>query len=251
MLKIGIYNNKNNFYIAGFIAIIFYLLVLFLFVLYTSKEEVKKFDSYKKNTVLELEVILSDSLSKKIVKDKNKNSKLSKEIVKKTYSTKVTNTGNIKSLFSSVKTKSKNIKKEKVLNVRKSLVASKFKSKFEKQRKSSNLKVSNILNSVNVKKATVISSDSKYQNDPYYSKIYELLAQKWKPMLVIDELFATVLVQITSDGSFDYRFVNKSGNSVFDDSLNDFLQEQRTFLFPKHNKGSKVQIEVIFKSEKG
>lgn len=244
-------NSSNNFYISGIIAISFYVCVLFSFVFYTYNSDVVKFDSFKKNTVLELEVILSDSLSNKVTENKNKNSKLSKEIVKKATSSKITNTADIKSLFSSVKTTSKKVNKKEVLNVKKSLVSSRYKSKFEKQKKSTSLKVSNILNSVQVKKSTVTSSDAKYENDPYYSKIYELLAQRWKPMLIIDELFAKVLVQITADGTFSYRFISNSGNDVFDTSLKTFLTDQTSLLFPTHNKGSKVQIEVIFKSEKG
>jgi hypothetical protein len=68
-------------------------------------------------------------------------------------------------------------------------------------------------------------------------------------MLVSYDLFAKVLVIITNDGKFDYKFLKYSGNEVFDSSLTSFLNEQVNIAYPEHNKGSVTKIEVIFKSE--
>lgn len=243
---------KDNFFLSGFIAFSIYIFCFLLFALYVNAPKVKQFDAFKKNTVLELDVMILDA---KKTNQRNKNiekeSKKSHEIVKKSTSRTAKQNNNVKSLFSKVKTKSTIIKKDVVNNVQRSVVSSRFKSKFEKQQKSSKASVSKILDNVKTKATVQPSTDASNNHDPYYSKIYELLSSRWNPMLIIDGLYAKVIVIISSDGTFDYRILRLSGNERFDDSLKAFLNEQKNEPYPVHSRGSKQRIEVKFTSKEG
>ena len=231
------------------IALSIYLFIIFLFFLYLKTSDVKKFDAFNKTTTIELSILVDDDskvINKKAQKIKNK--KID-DVVDKSKSKSAKQQNNVKSLFANVKDTNKNVIEDTVNNVVKSEVASRFKAQFEKERKSEKLSVSSLLNNVKSKTSVLPSTESKNSIDPYYSKIYELLAQRWNPMMVGDELFAKVLVIITNSGSFDYKFLKYSGNEVFDKSLTSFLNEQVNITYPEHNKGSQTKIEVIFKSE--
>lgn len=239
---------EDSYLLSGLLAFLFYIFCMLTLLLYLDKNEVKKFDALSKNTVLELEIII-DTKTKANKTSKSKNiKKEEKIIVQKSKSLNITQTAKLKSLFSNVKTKAKKIEKNIVNNRKQSLVSSRHRSKFEKERKSTSLKVSNILDDVNVKTKQNIAMDSKYQKDPYYSKIYELLGQRWNNVTTFDELFAKVLVIITNSGEFDYRFIRGSGDDIFDSALKAFLEDQKLLTYPPYIKASKTQIEVIFKS---
>ena len=70
-------------------------------------------------------------------------------------------------------------------------------------------------------------------------------------MLIIDGLSAKVLIIISSSGDFDYKFLNYSNDSRFDDSLRTFLENQKYEIYPKHTRGSKQEIAVTFTAQKG
>ncbi|OUR74487.1 hypothetical protein A9Q76_01040, partial [Arcobacter sp. 31_11_sub10_T18] len=93
--------------------------------------------------------------------------------------------------------------------------------------------------------------DTKNQNDEYYSKIYDLLASRWNPMLIIDGLSAKVLVIISSNGEFNFKFLKNSRDSSFNDSLRIFLEAQRLIVYPTHTRGSEQEIAVTFTAQKG
>lgn len=243
---------KDFFYLSGIIAFSFYAFCFVLFALYLNTPEVKKFDAFKKTTVLELDITLVDnSTPKKRNKAVVKNIKKSEEIVKKSASKTAKQSNNVKSLFSKVKVNSKKVLKKEVTNVTKSAVASRFKSKFEKQRKSSTVSVSKLLDNVKSKATIQPSKDSKNNNDPYFSKIYELLTSRWQPVFIIDGLSAKVIISITSDGTFNYRIRSYSRDERFDTYLKSFLEEQITQTFPSHDRNSTQEIEIIFGIEKG
>ncbi|WP_428025722.1 energy transducer TonB [Arcobacter sp.] len=232
-----------------FIALSTYFFIIFLFFLYLKTSDVKKFDAFNKTTTIELSIIV-DEKSKVVNKNtKVEEKKTIEDVVDKSKSISAKQQNSVKSLFANVKDTSENIIENSVNNVVKSEVASRFKAKFEKQRKTEKLSVNSLLNNVKSKSSVLPSNESKNSIDPYYSKIYELLAQRWNPMMVGDDLFAKVLVIITNDGKFDYKFLKYSGNEVFDKSLTSFLNEQVNIIYPEHDKGSETKIEVIFKSE--
>lgn len=240
---------KEYFYLSGAIAVGFYLFCFILFAIYLNAPDVKKFDAFSKNTVLELDIMILDT---KEVSQRNKtdikNTKKSHEVVKKSASRSAKQNNNVKSLFANVKTKANKVLEKEVNNVTKSTVASRFKSKFEKQRKSSDVSVSKLLDTVKTKAKIKPSTDSKYNTDPYFSKIYEILYSRWNPMLILDGLSAKVIVSISKNGTFSYRLMKRSGDDRFDASLKAFLESQRNVKYPVHKRVSK-SIEVIFGSE--
>ncbi|MFA7084473.1 MAG: TonB C-terminal domain-containing protein [Arcobacteraceae bacterium] len=244
-------SNKNFFYVSGILSFSFYALFFLLFILYVKSHNVKKVDAFSKATVLELDIIVDTKpkAEEKVVQTKVDNSEKSEEIVKQSTSKSLKTTADVQSLFASVSTTSQNVKKEVVTNTEKNIVASRFKSKFEKQTKSESAEVSKLLDSVKQSSSKLQVSQSSQKSDPYYSKIYEILAGKWNPRVIIDDLSAKVVITIYKDGKFEFSFLQYSGNSLFDDDLLNFLTEQTFVLFPTHDKGYKTDIEIIFKSK--
>ena len=176
-----------------------------------------------------------------------KDDKIAKKIVKKSASTSAKKRSNLKSLFANVKTKARIIEKKQVSNVKKSTTTSRFKSKFEKQSKTNN-KLAKLLKKQEVSHTNKKASDAKNEKDPYISKIYDLLYQRWNPLLLLDGLSAKVLLTIYSTGELKYRVIQYSGDSTFDNQLVVFLEEQSMLEFPHPNK-NKVDIEVVFTSK--
>lgn len=248
MSTLHLETQENSYFISGLLAFLFYITCILLLLLYLDKSDVKKISAFKKNTVLELEIIIDPSpIIKKIQKSKAIK-KEEKTFEEKSKSVSVVETADVKSLFSNVKTKARKIEKKIINNTKKSLVSSRHKSKFEKEKKTSSLKVSNILDDVNVSSKQTITMDAKYEKDPYYSKIHELLGQRWNSVRTFDELFAKVIVIINNQGEFDYRFLSGSGNNDFDSALKEFLEEQKLISYPEYKKGNRTKIEVLFKS---
>jgi len=244
------FNTKeSSFLTAGIISLLVYLLIVFLFFLYLKTSDIKKFDPFKNDTILELNILIDENSVIKNKKSEIKESKKSEEIVEKSKSISSKHQASVKSLFANVEDKAEKTVNEEVKNIVESNVTSRFKAKFEKQRKTEKLSVSSILDDIKSKASVMPSSQSNNETDPYYSKIYELLAQRWNPMLIVDGLYAKVLVIITNDGKFDYKFLRYSGNESFDNSLNSFLNEQVNITYPKHDKGPVTKIEVLFKAK--
>ena len=241
--------STKNLYISAYIAFGSYLLLVLLFFLYVSVDSVKKFDAISKDTILELDIVLQDNKVKKTdplkVKALKQDSKISKKVVKKSTSVSAKQRSNLKSLFANVKTKSTVVKKKQVNTVKKSSFSSRFKSKFEKQTKTQNISLSKLLESKETKASKPKSGESKNEKDAYISKIYEILFNRWSPLLIIDGLSAKVIITIYSTGRFDYKLIQYSGDSTFDNQLESFLEKQKGESFPPPDK-SKIDIEVIF-----
>jgi len=241
--------NSRGIYLSAYIAFGSYFLILILFYAYLSSNKVKKFDSFTKDTVLELDIMIENTKDVKLnylkVQSTRKDSKLSKNIVKKSSSVSSKQRSDLKSLFANVKTKSKVIKKKIVSTIKKSSITSRFKSKFEKQSKSNNSMLSKLLDSKKLKLTKKKSGDAKNENDKYISNIYELLYSRWKPITFVDGLSAKVIITIYGSGIFNYKIIQYSGDNSFDDQIVSFLDNQKLKLFPKPNK-LKIDIEVIF-----
>ncbi|NQY19703.1 MAG: TonB C-terminal domain-containing protein [Campylobacteraceae bacterium] len=236
----------DSYFLSGFLALLFYITCILLLLLYLDKSKIKKISAFKKNTVLELEIIIDPKIKVRRTQKSKAVKKVEETYVKKSKSVSTIKTASVKTLFSNVKTKAKKIKKEVVNNLKTSSVASRNKSKFEKERKTSSLKVSNILDDITVKSKQSVSMDTKYEKDPYYSKINELLTQRWNNVRTFDELSAKVIITITSNGELSYRILSRSGNDIFDASLKEFLEEQRLITYPSYTKGSRTDIKLIF-----
>jgi len=240
--------NKTYFYLSGFISLSFYILVCAFFLYYINAPKPQKFDSFSKTTVLELELISTKSNERKVAKkSKAKQQEIVKKSTSKSHKQKAVNA---KSLFASVKTSAKKVVEKKTNTVRESIDPSRFKSKFQKQKKTDNVSVSKLLNdtktSTNRPKTTSSNKGDKHE---YFSKIKDILWSRWNPRLLEDGLRVKVLVMITNDGRFDYRIMRYSKDSRFDESLKEFLEAQKNESFPTHKINSKVDIIINFKSE--
>lgn len=247
--------NRINFYLSGIVSFFIYILFCLLILLYIKSQDVKKFDAISKVTVLELEVIIQNNKQKDIKAIETTidsiDTKISQQIVKKSTSSSAKKTSDIKSLFSKFKIEEKIVAKEKLLNIEKGTVTSRFKSKFEKQKKSQNITVSKLLDKVQPKSYLVVATNTKEKNDLYFSKIYRLLSVRWNPTVFDHGLWAEVLVMISNKGKFNYVLMRSSGNRVFDEALIDFLEKQKMISYPSHDSGLKQEITVTFKAEKG
>lgn len=170
-----------------------------------------------------------------------------KEVVEKQTSAQQEKKPDLKSLFANVKETAKTVTKEEVNNIQKSIDPKRFKSKFEKEKKSSNIKIDRLLEDEKTASYTKSTNAAKgVETDEYFSQISEMLSA-WVP--VGSGLKAVVLIMIDLEGRFDYSFVKKSGDSTFDTSLEAFLNEQKNIAYPKPTKGKAVKINVDFKSE--
>lgn len=238
---------KGYFYLSGFISLSIYLAICVSFLIYVNAPKAKKYDSAK-TTVLELELISAKSDKKMVAK---KTVKKKQEIVKKSTSlSQKQKSVDAKSLFAKVKTKAKKTVDKNTNTVKESIDPSRFKSKFQKQKKTDNSSVSKILNDVktttNMPKT---ASSGKGEKHEYFSKIKQLLWQRWNPRLLEEGLVVKVLVIITSSGNFDYRIIRYSKDERFDESLKEFLNAQKNETFPTHKINKKVDIIINFKSE--
>lgn len=240
---------NSSFIYAGIASFSFYILICFLFIYYVSSHKSKTYN-VTKTTVIQLDMIVEKSDKKRIEKKEDKKAeKPMDKIIKKSTSAANKKRPNLKSLFGKVKTKEAKVPTKEVNNVKKSLDPKRFKAKFEKQKKSSNVKIDKLFDDKKTTTNVTSSNLSKSkESDDYYSKINELLSV-WTPTLRDEGLVATILVIIAPDGTFDYSFIKYSQNTNFDVSLKAFLEEQKSIIYPKPKKGKQVKINVDFKSE--
>ena len=238
--------NKFSFIISGIIAVSIYLSLCFIVIFYIMAPTPKTFNLKPTSTVLELDMIVEKS-EKKMVEKKAEKKIEKEEVQEKPASVSNEKRPDLKSLFANVKETAKEVAKEEVNNVEKSADPKRFKSKFEKEKKSSNIKIDKLLDDEKTTtNAKSTNANKGVENDEYFSKVSDLLSV-WVP--VGSGLKAVVLIMIDLNGKFDYRFVNKSGDEAFDTSLQAFLDEQRNIPYPIPTKDKAIRINVDFKSE--
>ena len=240
---------KNNFsfILSGIIALSFYAFICFLLFAYIASPIPKTYDLKSTSTTIELDMI-TEKAEKKMVEKKTEKI-IEKEAVKEEKVASASNEKkpDLKSLFANVKETAKTVTKEEVNNVEKSIDPKRFKSKFEKEKRTNNIKIDKILE--DEKTATNVKSTNAnkgQETDEYFSQVQELLSA-WVP--VGSGLKAVVLIMIDLNGRFDYRVVTNSGDESFDSSLKAFLDEQRNVAYPKPTKDKDIKINVDFKSE--
>lgn len=246
-------DNKKLFFLSAFISISFYIIFVFIFLLYVKSTKVLKVELNKKETVLQLDVVLEttkkleniEPIKSEIVKNKVK-----KNIIKRASSTSVKKRTNLKSLFANVKTVAKKVEKSKILNIKHNKVSSRFKSKFEKEKKVKVLKLSKLSKNNNKAKSKIVkqsknSSDKK--SNPYFNKINQIVQEGWNPLIY--NQIATVIVTISNKGRFRY-IIKKYSNSIeFDNQLKDYLDAESLKRYPISPTHKTVTIEITFKSE--
>ena len=246
-------NKDNIFVLSGILSITFYIFIIFFFFIYSHNHKVKKISINTKETFLELEVVSKKISNKaKISKeinfhDKTITKKTNLKIKSKSISTK--RVTNLKSLFAKVKTKAIKINKDKALNIKKSNQISRYKSKFEKQRKQEISKLIKSINKINVK-TNLNNEKIQFDTDKYYSKIKEILTLRWYTWntTILNNLTAKVIIFIDTQGHFSYRIIKNFGYDQVDLNLESFLDSETNRLYPKPKKDA--SIEIIFKLEK-
>lgn len=244
--------DKKNFYISAVLALFIYVFLVLLLLLYLKESNVKKIAATSKNTVLQLDIVFdTPTNTKKTLKIKSaNNSKLAQKVVKRTTSNSLKQKSDLKSLFADVKTSAKKVSKEKILNVKKSSVSSRFKSKFEKEKKVKDVVLSDLFEKQNQNSVRkVVLSDSKNETDPYFSKIYQMLSSRWNPTVFSNNLSARILVTITNNGIFSFKFIQYSQNIGFDKQLKEFLNSESLKKYPVNPNNSTTNIEILFQSK--
>jgi hypothetical protein len=238
--------NKFSFIVSGIIAFSFYIFICFLIIYYLYSPVPKTYDLKSASMTIELDMI-TEKAEKKMVEKKTEKI-IEKEAVKeKEASVSNEKKPDLKSLFANVKETAKTVTKEEVNNIEKSIDPKRFKSKFEKEKRSNNIKIDKLLE--DEKTATNVKSTNAnkgQETDEYFSKVHELLSV-WNP--VGTGLKAVVLIMIDLDGRFDYRIVTNSSDEGFNSSLKAFLEEQKNVAYPKPTKDKDIRINVDFKSE--
>jgi hypothetical protein len=240
---------KDNFsfILSGIIAFSFYGFLCFLLFFYIASPESKTLDLKSSATTIELDMI-TEIAEKKMVEKKTEKI-IEKEAVKEEKVASASNEKrpDLKSLFANVKETAKTVAKEEVNNIEKSIDPKRFKSKFEKEKRTNNVKIDKLLEdektATNVK---ATNANKGQETDEYFSKVQELL-NVWNP--VGTGLKAVVLIMIDLDGKFDYRFVTKSGDEAFDSSLKAFLDQQINVAYPKPTKDKDIKANITFRSE--
>eukprot|EP01029_Cantina_marsupialis_P002077 TRINITY_DN11894_c0_g1_i6.p1 TRINITY_DN11894_c0_g1~~TRINITY_DN11894_c0_g1_i6.p1 ORF type:complete len:185 (-),score=32.22 TRINITY_DN11894_c0_g1_i6:32-586(-) len=181
---------KGYFYLAGVLSAAIYLAICASFLIYINAPKPKKYD-LNKTTVLELELISTKSDKKQVAK---KSVQKQQEVVKKSTSRSAKQKADFKSLFANVNTKSKKVVEKDTNTVNETLDPSRFKSKFQKQKKTDNVSVSKLLNDIktttNMPKVTSTSNGKQHE---YFSRIKEILWQRWNPKLLDEGLEVKVL----------------------------------------------------------
>lgn len=241
---------KNSFlYVSGIISLFIYFIIAFIFMYYVVGSKPKTFNVKTKETVIQLDMIIEKSDKKRVAKKEKIKEKEPVKEVKKAASISNKKRPDLKSLFGNVKTKEIKVKKEEVNNVKESIDPKRFKAKFEREKKSSNVKVEKLLNdkvtTTNISSKNLSKND---ESDEYFSKVNEMLSV-WTPTTRAENLLATIIVTISPNGNFQYRFTKFSQNVNFDESLKAFLEEQKSIIYPKPKKGKSVKISVNFRSE--
>lgn len=239
--------NNISFVVSGIIAFSIYICIFFIILFYIVSPTPKTYSLKPTSTVIELDMIVEQSEEKMVEKKTEK--KIEKEVIEeKAASASNEKKPDLKSLFANVKEKAIKVSKEEVNNVQKSIDPKRFKSKFEKEKKSSNIKIDKLLDDKKTTTNKKGSNSSKgEESDEYYSKVSDLLSA-WIP--IGSELKAVVQIEIDLNGRlFKYSFIKKSGNEGFDTSLKNFLEEQKNVAYPKPKKDKAVRINVDFKSE--
>jgi hypothetical protein len=243
--------DKNfNIILSAIIAVLVYVLLIILFLVYLKNDIVKKIDTVNKTTVLQLDIVMEKAKTKEPVNIKTgiKPEKIAQKVVKKTSSVSVKKTTNLKSLFANVKTSVKKIPTKKVLNIKKSSIASRYKSKFEKEEKRKKVSLSNMIDVAKSNKPInkMVTTETNNESDPYFSQINQILSSRWNPIVFSQELQARVIVTILKDGSFRYKFINYSTNDNFNTQLEEFLKDESFKIYPANPNNKITNIEILF-----
>lgn len=241
-------DNRKIFLISGIFSISVYITILLSIFFYflANQEIIKKFSIKQKSlkvSLVEMPKIKNSITHKKIIKEKKE---IKKKIGSKRAKIKEENENSIKNLFSMVKTPKKT--KKIVTKKPKNLMPSRFKGESERKKESAK----EILQKLNIKNVSKILAKTdikavKGENDPYWSKVQEILYKNWFPPQESAGNQAKVEIFIDRLGNFDYKVLLFSNNELFNKELLKYLEFLKTKKFPSPNE--EKNIIVIFKAK--
>ena len=218
--------NNSSFIISGVIAFFIYFSICFLVMYYIFSPLKESINITPSSTTIELDMI-EEIAEKKMVERKTEKI-VKEEVVEKSTSASNEKKPDLKSLFANVKETSNKVVKEEVNNVEKSIDPKRFKSKFEKEKKSSNIKIDKLLE--DEKTAT----DSKLKRSA--------ISQDTK-------IIVKVIVMVDENGKFDYKIQKASSDEGYNEALKSYLDTQRGVPYPIPPNGKGVRYSVDFKFE--
>jgi len=243
-------DNKYNKFISFIIALSSYILVLLLILLYLQEPNIKKYNTKKKETVIQIDLITVENKTNNNI---SKTKEIKKVKINKSKSLDNKVKSNLKSLFANVKVKSENVKEKKVLNVKENKIKSRFKSKFTNKDNPKNIKVAKLktVNKIKDKKRNIDPNNNDTE-DNYYSQIKQLILTRWydNPVYITDKYLLKVYITISSKGKFNFNIIKYSGKIQIDNLLMKFLNEQRDIIYPIAKDNKDKTILVNFMSEK-
>jgi len=130
------------------------------------------------------------------------------------------------------------------------MTASRFKSKFEKERKVEKVSLDKLSNSKKSSVVNSVTSKSKTNVKEFASKLNEELTLLWNRFYILNRLsglYAIVRIDIRNNGTFSYTFLNYSGNTEFDNRLREFLEVQSVKERPNNKNVGIYTIKTTFK----
>lgn len=240
-------DNKKIFFLSGFLSLIIYILLFLSIIFYFLKNQeiIKKFSIKKQGlsvSLVDMQKIEPKKIHKKSIRKKHTINSLTK---KKKGSISPKEKGeDINKLFSKVKV-SKKIDKKVIKKSR--TIPSRFKGEGEKRELAKD-----ILQKLNIKDASKISDKKgiepvEGENDPYWSKVYEILYENWMPSEDSAGNMAKVKIFIDQDGNFDYKVLLFSDSEIFNQELLEYLNYLKSKKFPPPKE--KKDIIIIFKAK--
>src|SRR5574344_1721626 len=224
--------NNSSFIISGIIAFFIYFSICFLVMYYIFSPIKESINITPSSTTIELDMI-EEIAEKKMVERKTEKI-VKEEVVEKSTSASNEKKPDLKSLFA---------------NVKKSIDPKRFKSKFEKEKKSSNIKIDKLLEDEKTATDSKLKSSAKGdKSDDYASKIYEIL-QAGAPISQDTKVLAKVIIMVDENGKFDYKIQKASSDEGYNEALKSYLDTQRGVPYPIPPNGKGVRYSVDFKFE--
>jgi hypothetical protein len=248
-------DKKTTFLFSAFIAIFFYIVLVLLFLVYIKKDRVKKYANNTTQTALEINII-SKPKEKVVQKQTSQTNikKIEKTIVKKSASNQATKKADLKSLFKDVNTKANKVVQKNVNKIKANEVESRFKSKYQREKKSDDIKLSKLIDvkdSNSAQNKQNISQNNIGEQDKYFSMINDMILRRWYNYPLLNNQDYTVVVNITIDtqGTFSYHIVNFSGVKNVDTTIKEFLENQLLENYPISPDKNTKTIKINFKPD--
>ena len=246
------------FFLGGASALLFYLGLIFVLILFLNDRHHTRRYVPKKSQSIEVAIMSAPpsrpkapSIQHKIAKPpsvKPKTPAAAKETpppAKKSRATRPHRA--IASLFKGVKVPQPvNRRPKRLAN------APKLHYKPKKSRETSSRRAEALIKDLNLSKPriTMVSkAGGQGEVNAYMSKLYDILYSSWQPSSLYAGLTAKVRLHIAPDGSFTYRMLYPSDNQGFNESLIEYLDTIQKKGLPPLKKGGPLTIDVQFKAK--